>query len=157
MARSRDLADLSGLFIVSATIEARFRDAQKKAGLISSLSLFGPTAPLEPVPGEPPLVATLREVARMYRMSNASGDYDRATKLLDMLLKNLALWENTMTNQMAQGVKIMVERARTEAIADRSAGSGLMSEDDLMKVISGGEANKNAAIREAAANAVEED
>lgn len=157
MARSRDLADLSGLSIISATIESRFRDAQKKAGLISCLTLFGPTAPLDPVPGEPPLVATLREVARLYRMSNAAGDYDRSTKLLDMLLKNLALWENTLTNQLAQGVKIMVERARVDAMADKGNGGGLMSEADLMKVISGGEESRNATIREAAAHAVEED
>ncbi len=155
MARSRDLTELAGLGIVNATIEARFRDCQKKAGLIANLTLFGPTAPLEPVLGDPPVVATLREVARLYRMSTAAGDYDRSAKLLDMLLKNLASWEVTMTNQMSQAVKILVERARIDAMEAKGSGGGAFSEADLLKVIGGGEVDRANAIREAAASSVE--
>jgi hypothetical protein len=151
MARSKDLAEVAGLGIVSATIEARFRDCQRKAGMIASLTLFGPTAPLDPVFGDPPIVATIKEVARLYRVSSAAGDYDRSAKLLDMLLKNLAAWETTMNTQMGMAVKMLVERAKADAVEARVTGSGALSEADLLKVIDGGDATRRAAIREAAA------
>lgn len=156
MARSRDLSDLAGLSIVSATIEHRFRDLQKKAGMIHNLTLFGPAANLDPTTGDPPIVATIREMARLYRLSSAAGDYDRAAKLIDALLKHLSAWEKTMSDNMAQSVKILVERARADAMVEgRTAQGSALSEADLLRVIGNGDSAQGVEVREVAARSVE--